>query len=87
VTRRRAAEDRKISEDDDGVLDEHAVGLFIGRIDLNDLPSAGAEDVDVRLPLTLGEIGSTEVLPMWVTSPSARRGEGRRTSRRDMARP
>ena len=55
--RTRAGEHRDVAEHDDGVFDEHPVGVVIGRIDRDDLPAALPEDVDVGLPLTKREVG------------------------------
>ena len=52
-----ATQHREVAEHDHGVFDEDAVGLVVGGIDLDDGPSARAEDVDVRVPLLERQCG------------------------------
>src|SRR4051812_21790076 len=44
-------QDRHIVEDHDGVLDEHAVGVLVGGLELDDVPPPRAERIDVAAPL------------------------------------
>jgi hypothetical protein len=57
---RRGARRRQhgaVAEHDDGVLDEDAVGMLVGRLDLDHVPAAPGEGVDVAAPLRQRELG------------------------------
>jgi hypothetical protein len=50
-----AGEHGRVADDDDGVLDEHRVGVGIGRLDLDGGETLGLEGCDVVLPLGIGQ--------------------------------
>ena len=76
----RTADDCEVAVDDHGVFDEHRVGTLRCGDHLVCGPARDSEGDDVSVPLTLGEFGiHMFASTMWVTSPSASRGDGRRT--------